>query len=428
MKIAIVGSGIAGLSAAWLLGRHHQVTLFERHGRPGMGAHNLDYTFSNQTVRIDVPIRAFNQNHYRNLVRFYDLMGVETLRTDHSAAYSHPSAKQPFFAYRYLDIGRRSLPRPAGWRHWSLDSVKIARDAFRFLITARRDQRRGFTKGQTIAEYMISRGYSALFSEQVLLPSFAAIGTCSYRAIRQYPADTIIDFMTSGLLFNGIWRAKSGADDAIARMLEHCDQLICNTSIVSIRTHVRKGQPAGVVLEDNQKNRHTFDRVVLAVQANQAADMLGDEEREARKYLRSVGYERSEVVVHTDARLAPGHGQSSPPVLFEVDSLQDKPMASICLNKLYPSLKKAPAIFQTWNPLREPAPGTVVGRAFFERPLVTLESQDSIQKLRQLNQDPNRLIGFSGSFAHPGIPLLESALQSSMDIARHWGVDIPWSI
>lgn len=115
MKIAIVGSGIAGLSAAWLLGRHHQVTLFERHSRPGMGAHNLDYTFSNQTVRIDVPIRAFNQCHYRNLVKFYDLMGVDTLRTDHSAAYSHPSQKAPFSpTVTSILVAAQSRGQPAG--------------------------------------------------------------------------------------------------------------------------------------------------------------------------------------------------------------------------------------------------------------------------------------------------------------------------
>lgn len=231
-------------------------------------------------------------------------------------------------------------------------------------MTARRDQKRGLTEGQTISDYLVSRGYSAQFSEQVLLPSFAAIGTCSYRAIRQYPADTIIDFMASGLLFNGIWRAKGGADDAIARMLEHCHEQICDTTIVSIRKKSRKGGASGVVLTDHLKNAHHFDHVILAVQANQVGSMLGEDESLARKCLSTVGYERSEVVVHTDRKLAPGHQQNAPPVLFEVDSQQDKPMASICLNKLYPSLKKAPALFQTWNPLREPAPGTVIGRAF----------------------------------------------------------------
>lgn len=89
-RIAIIGSGIAGLSAAWLLGRKHQVDLFERHAHPGMGAFNLNYDQGNTQARIDVPLRAFNTCYYKNLVALYRAMGVEMQRTDHAATYSTP--------------------------------------------------------------------------------------------------------------------------------------------------------------------------------------------------------------------------------------------------------------------------------------------------------------------------------------------------
>jgi predicted NAD/FAD-binding protein len=298
----------------------------------------------------------------------------------------------------------------------------------RFLLLAKWDRHRGLTDGLTIESYLTAKNYSDAFIHDVLLPSFAAIGTCSYKAIRQYPAETVIDFLASGMLFNGIWRAKSGADDAIQRMLEHCHQQHCDTAISSIKKRPAANGVMAVTVADQHGKEHQFDHVVLAIQANQIAALLGDDEADAISCLQTIGYERSEVVVHSDVSLAPGHHKKGPPVLFEVDPHHDSPMASICLNKLYPSLQNAPALFQTWNPLREPAVDTVIGRAFFERPLVTPASLDSIRRLSELQRQPDRVIWYSGSYAKPGVPLLESALQSSMDIAQRLGADIPWTV
>ncbi len=428
MRIAIVGSGIAGLSAAWLLGRRHKVTLFERHGRPGMGAFNLDYPLQGSTVRIDVPIRAFNHCHYRQLVKFYEVLGVEMLRTDHAAAYSSPGAVHPYFAYKYLDLEKYSIPYPYAAGRFSIDSLRILRDTLRFLLTAKKDRLQGVTSGLGLAAYLSLKGYSSAFAEGVLIPSFAAICTCSYDAVRAYPAEAIIDFLASGMLFNGIWRAREGADDAIGRLLQHCRLVQCNTTITTVQVHSPGPTCQAVVaLRDSEGGHYEFDQVILAVQANQAVAMLGDQDPLAVDCLRAVAYQRSEVVVHGDPALAPGHATTGPAVLFEVDRNRQAPMASICLNKLYPSLREAPPLFQTWNPLREPAAGKVLGRAHFERPVLTTDSLARLAELDRLLDAEGRRVWYCGSYAKPGIPLLESALQSAMDIARRLGADIPWS-
>ncbi|MFD2229531.1 FAD-dependent oxidoreductase [Alkalimarinus sediminis] len=420
-NIAVVGSGIAGLSVAWLLGRQHDVTLFERHEKPGMGAFNLSYKDGDIEERIDVPLRAFNTCYYKNLVAFYQQMGVEIQRTDHSASYSSDRNKSIYFGYRYVELGKRAFPVFAGLSKVNLKSVRIARDTARFLVFAKRDRQKGLTDGLSIEHYLRANQYSNTFIEEVILPSFAAICTCSYPAVKQYPAEIIIDFLASGMLFNGIWRAKRGAEDAIHRMLENCNTLHCDAEIKSIAKQDKQVK----IIESNGRE-HLFDHVVVAVQANQAVKMISKDETEAKKLLSKIPYERSEVVVHGDIDLIPKAEDDRAPVNFLLEQKQNKPMASIWLNKIYPSLNDGSPLFQTWNPVMEPKKETVLGRSHFERPTVNLESLAAVKSLNRLQKENDRQIWYCGSYAMPGIPLLESAVQSAMFIAEQLGAEVPW--
>ena len=420
-KIAIVGSGIAGLSAAWLLGRHHEVTLFERHDYPGMGAFNLSHKDGDIEERIDVPLRAFNTCYYKNLVALYAEMGVEIQRTDHSASYSSDHNKNTYFGYQYFNLGKRALPFLGNVKNINLKTLTIVKDMARFLIFAKRDCNKGKVSGFTIEQYLRSNHYSKTFIEDVILPSFAAICTCSYDAIRKYPAEIIIEFLADGMLFNGIWRAKYGAEDAIQKMLQHCHEIHCQSEIKKISNN-----KAGVQLLESNGQVHQFDHVIIAVQANQALKLISDDEQHASQLLNKIPYERSEVVVHSDAKLIPNADKDRAPVNFLVDKQLDKPMASIWLNKIYPSLKNSSPLFQTWNPTIKPDEETILGRAHFERPVVNLKSLAAIKSLNRLHQQRDRKIWYCGSYAMEGIPLLESAVQSAMRISEKLGADVPW--
>jgi uncharacterized protein len=416
LKIAIVGSGIAGLSAAWLLGRRHAVTLYERHPRPGMGAFNVDSGHGDPPVRIDLPLRVFKSGYYDTLMALYAAAGVEMQPTDHAAAFATPQG-ETYFRYRNLRFGGRSIPLPSGlgWRR-----LGIAREALRLVFSAPRDLARGVAQGLSLDEYLRQRGYGADFVNGMLLPSFAAICTCSYEAVRRYPAEVIIGFFSSGSLFSGTWRARHGADDAIRRLLQPCGELRNNTAV----TAVEPGSAGLRVVEaDGRSDR--FDHVVLAVQAHQAAVLAQPAEPQAAALLARVPHESSEVVVHGDGALVPD-SVGDAPVHFQVDPTASRPMASIRLNRIIPELAGRQALFQTWNPLVEPHRASVLGRAHFERPVVDLDSQAAMTQLVAMQRADGRRLWFCGSYLMPGIPLLESAAQSAVQVAERLGVAAPW--
>lgn len=417
LNIAIVGSGIAGLAAAWLLGREHAVTLYERHARPGMGAFNVEVETGGAPLRIDVPLRVFKSGYYNNLMALYRAAGVVMQPTDHAAAYATPQG-ETYFRYRNLLMGTLSIPLVSGWgrRSWT-----ITRELLRFVRTAPRDAANGKAAGLTIAAYLAQHRYRSDFVDGMLLPSFAAICTCSYAAVRDYPAETLIDFFSSGSLLSGTWRARHGADDAIAR-LSRPSTLRCDSKVAGLEM----GSTGITVTEAGGEQQH-FDHVIIAMQANQAAALVGLQDAQAADWLQRVPYETSEVVVHSDGRLVP-HSARKAPVHFSVDPAASRPMANIRLNQLIPELANHEVLYQTWNPLVEPAAHSVVGRAHFERPLVTLESQAAMAQLVTRQQAKPSRLWFCGSYLMPGIPLLESAAQSALHVAEQLGVQAPWRL
>lgn len=419
-RIAIVGSGIAGLAAGWLLARRHHVTLYERHAAPGMGAFNLDLeTASGARQRVDVPLRVFKSGYYAQLMALYRAAGVAMQPSDHAAAFFRAGETQPRFRYSNLRIGRVSLPL-VGLR--GAEQRLVLREALRLLRQGRRDLRAGFAADMCLQDYLEARGYAPAFRELLLLPSFAAIATCSLDAVRAYPAEAILDFYTRGALLDGIWRARDGADDVIARLLAPVSALRCGVEV----TGVRQADDGAHVLEADGGDS-VFDHVVLATQANQAARMTAGSDPEAAALLARIPYAGSEVVVHRDVSAVPGGLTPGSPVSYLLDPEAAAPMASIRLNAIKPGLAHEPPIFQTWNPLREPAPTSVLGRARFERPLVTLDSRDAVSALADVQARSGRRLHYCGSYAAPGIPLLESAVRSAMVVSARLQATAPWA-
>lgn len=437
MKIAVVGAGLGGLAAAWLLGRPgsaHQVTLYERQAQPGFTAANLAVpgrgTAANP-VQVDVPLRVFYPGYYPTLTRLYQALAVPSEPVSYASSFHGPlhgagapgrAAGALYFRYRNLRWGASSVAVLAppdlllGAPAWH-----IVGGVLRFQRQALPAWRRGDLAGQSIGAWVAAQGYPRDFTDGFLLPAIATVCTCSLAQAADFPAEVVVDYLARGLARQSVRRAVHGADDVQRRLLTGIADLRCGARIAAVR---RLPGDGGVQLQMEDGSTDTVDQLVLATQAHQALRLLADASAGEAAALGGFGHAPVEVVTHSDAALMPARRRDWSPVNLWVDPQAGAVESSIWVNAVQPALRGAPDVFQTVGPLRPVAEAAVLGRVHFARPVVDAASQRALALLQQLQAQPGRRVWFCGSYAQAGIPLLESAVRSAFAVAAQLGVDV----
>ena len=423
LQVAVIGAGLSGLAAAWWLGPHHRVSLFERQPRPGFtaasvsvagGALGADGTAG--SVRVDVPLRVFYPGYYPTLSRLYASLGVPIEPVSYASSFADADGRL-YFRYRNL----RALGRSFSWMApQDLLLGRGARDIVRGLLRFHREAvaalQRGDIGSGPIGDYVAARGYPAAFVDGLLLPAICTVCTCAPAQARAFPAAVVIDYLARGLTRQGVRRAVHGADDVERRLLQGIPGLQVNARIAGLR---RAGDRVLLQMEDGSEA--AFDHVVLATQANQARRLLRDASADEAQVLDAFRYQPVRVLMHRDASFMPTQRRHWSPVNLRLGAAGQAPESTIWVNAVQPVLRDAPDVFQTVHPHREPPPGLLIGRADFERPMVDADSQRAWVGLQALHAQPGRRVWFCGSYAQAGIPLLESAVHSAWGVARRLG-------
>lgn len=417
-SLAVIGTGIAGLSAAYLLKDDYQVTVFESQARAGMGAHSVDYTSHGITRRIDIPLRIFCRGYYENLFALYKHIGVEIVTSDHSGIFSDETGRV-ILHYGNARWGGARLSYLKGHSWLSRAAWTIALQSRQFFARARRDIGRTDLADLSFGDYLQQSGAGHDFVETVLLPMMSVTCTCDYQAVRVYPADIMLEYLTCGIHELGVMSAAKGVDDIVPRMLVDVE-LRTNSPIAMI-------EPAGQQLRVVSKAGadQCFDQVVVAAQAQQAASMIsGFDER--RALLNRIPFERSSMSVHTDQEILPAPAKGLSPVSYHVPRGSRRAEVSVDLTKAIARLSDQETVFQTWNPMRRIAPNRELARVDFTRPTVTRDSREAVKALRASQNQPGNRLWLCGSYMAEKIPLLEAAVDSSVAVAEHLGAAIPW--
>ena len=417
-SLAVIGTGIAGLSAAYLLKEKYQVTVFESQARAGMGAHSVDYTSHGITRRIDIPLRIFCRGYYENLFALYNHIGVDILTSDHSGIFAD-EAGNVILHYGNIHRGQSQISYLKGRSWLSPAAWAIGLQSRRFFARATRDRDGTDLASLSFGDYLQLSGAGREFVEAILMPMLSVTCTCDYQAVRDYPADIMLEYLTCGIHEIGIMSAARGVDDIVPRMLVDVD-LRTNSAIARI-------EPAGEQLRVATKAGadQRFDQVVVAAQAQQAATMIsGFDDR--RTLLNRIPFESSSMSVHTDQAILPAPVKGLSPVSYHVPRGSTRAEVSVDLTKAIARLAGQQPVFQTWNPIRRIAPNRELARVSFTRPTVTRDSREVVRALRAIQDQSGNRLWLCGSYMAEKIPLLEAAVGSSVAVAERLGVSIPW--
>jgi predicted NAD/FAD-binding protein len=417
--IAVVGTGISGLSAAWLLAKGHDVTVYEADERIGGHSNTVEIAVDGRPIAVDTGFIVYNEPCYPNLTALFDHLGVETAATDMSFAVSIDRGR---LEYAGSDLAGL-LAQPSNLlkpRFWSMVA-----DLLRFYREAPRDLQ---TMGDvSLADYLDANRYGRAFREDHLYPMAAAIWSTPSAEVGDYPAAAFVRFCENhGLLrLTGrpVWRTvKGGSREYVARLTASFrDRILTATPVVAIRRDVD-----GVEVVDARGGRRRFDDVVIATHADRALALLADPSPEERRLLGAFRYSRNEAVLHSDPDAMPRRRAAWASWNYLSDVREGDRALSVTywMNRLQP-LGDAPPLFVTLNPVREPDPARVHARIAYDHPLfdaATGRAQPELWSLQGVNRT-----WFCG--AHFGAGFHEDGLQAGLAVAEDLGgLARPWSV
>ena len=419
--IAVVGSGIAGLSAAWLLAQRHQVTLFEKEGWAGGHSNTVEVETEDGPIPVDTGFIVYNAPNYPNLVALFDHLRVATKPSDmsFSASLRDGALEYSSDGLNRLFGQRANLVRPQFWT--------LLRDIVRFYARARQHVEKPGIDAMTLGDFLDSSGFSRSLAEDHVLPMCAAIWSTTSGSIRDMPLRAYLRFFSShGLLDIGSyfeWRTVVGGSREYVKRLtaRFAHRILSGCGAKSVR---RTG--GFVEIGDMRGTIRRFDHVVIATHADQALRMLSDADSEERQLLGSFRYSANEAVLHSDAALMPARRRawSSWNYLTETAGENRKLSVTYWMNRLQSLPADAP-LFVTLNPLRQPREVLVKRRETYEHPLFDVAAMAAQKRLWSLQGGRNAW--FCGAYFGAGFH--EDGLQSGLAVAEALGgVRRPWKV
>jgi uncharacterized protein len=415
MRIAVVGSGIAGLASAWLLSRKHDVTLFEAGNYFGGHTHTHDVVQQDRSYRIDTGFIVHNPEHYPLLTQLLRQLGVPSQPTAMSFSVHNEATGLEYNAatLNTLFCQRRNL--------WSPRFLGMVRDLLRFYreAPALLQQRDGT---DTLGDYLVRHGYGAAFRDEHLVPMASALWSSPPTQILGFPVRYLVQFMANHQMLQVSgrpqWRVVQGGSSHYVQALRaHWpvrERLNC-----PVRSIHR--QASGAEVQSVAGIEH-FDQIVLACHSDQALALLTDADEREHSILGAIPYQANDTVLHTDARLLPLRRKAwAAWNVWLPRDLSETCTVSYCMNLLQGIVSPEPFVV-TLNRTSAIDPDKVLQRMSYRHPVYTRASVAA--RARKVEIQGHRRTWFAG--AYWGWGFHEDGLRSAVEVAAALGVR--WSV
>jgi len=414
-RIAIVGSGVAGLVCAHLLRRRHEIEVFEAADRVGGHVHTVPVELAGRRYEVDTGFIVFNDRTYPGFCRLLGALGVASQPTDMSFSVRCDEAGLEYAGgtLSQLFADRRNLARPR--------FLRMVRDVLRFYGDAQRLLEQPDPK-VSLGAWLEGRGYGRELIEHHLLPMSAAIWSCPPQAVLEFPALTLVRFFANhGLLSlrdRPQWRVVQGGSaryvEAIVAPFRDRIRLRC-----AVRSLRRVARGVELVLADGSRRR--FDEVVLALHSDQALSLLANPTAAERAVLGAIRYQRNEVLLHTDARVLPRRRRAWASWNYHVlPGASGRAAVTYHMNQL--QRLDAPAeLCVTLNAPELVDPSRVLARFRYDHPVLD-------QAAVRAQEDWSAVSGVSHTHycgAYWGHGFHEDGVQSALRVARAFGEALP---
>lgn len=415
-SIAIIGTGISGMGAAYLLHPNHAVTLYERESAIGGHTRTLTVDYDGAQIPVDTGFIVFNDRNYPHLTGMFRHLGVASHKSDMSFAITTGNGGFEWGARTLNSVfGQRSnILSPRFWRLIG-EVIKFNREAP--AEVARHPQ-------ATLGELIAALGLSEDFLDHYILPMGGAIWSSPELQVRDFPARTFVQFFTNhGLMaFSGQpqWYTVTGGSQEYAkRLTESFRDRIC-TNCGAVRVTRSNGK---VRITDSTGAEAEYDHVILTSHADQSLALLADASAEEREVLGAFRYQKNEAFLHRDTRLMPKRRRCWASWVVNADASASASISVTYWMNLLQGIDHDRPLFVTLNPAA-PIPAALVFDAHtFEHPVFTLEAIAAQEKVPALQGKQNTW--FCGAWQRYGFH--EDGLSSAVTVAKQLGATIPWA-
>jgi uncharacterized protein len=425
MRVAVIGTGIAGNAAAWTLSKRYPVTVYDRELRPGGHSHTVTIDYDGTPLAVDIGFIVYNELNYPDLTALFAHLGVETVQSCMSFAVTADAGR---FEWKgggnnWRETAQGLFAQPANLL--SPSYLWMLRDILTFNRRSSEDLAAGRLAGLTLGEYFAKGKFAPRLLTDYLAPMGAAIWSAPASEMLDFPAENFVAFFSNHRLLQydrPVWRTvKGGSRSYVEKMIAAFGgQLRLGCAVTSIER-----TPHGVVVRDSHGKSDTYDHVVIGAHSDSALAMLTDPCDRERAILGAIGYAPNTVYLHRDTRLMPRRRRAWASWNFlrwqRQSGAENDVAVTYWMNQLQ-GIERGKPLFVSLNPPFEPDPALTFGKYMCDHPQYGAAAFAAQKRLSEIQG--RRHTWFCGAWT--GYGFHEDGLRSGLAVAEALGATAPW--